>query len=727
MPYSPALPTVDLVEFESLLLKFIQALVGSVGLDGSSLASPTAAAGGAFLRAIEALEEDPYLLGPLLQIGLVLTAGLYIIANSGNSDFTKSSASSSTSSSKLIRDGAYDAKYAGEVYRRGVYDAEDAKEYFSTRPVMALTRSSQIASKSALFLFSLLGDYLLSQLEANEARRADELADLLTALGPAFIKIGQSLSVRTDLLRPAYIRGLAKLQDKVPSFPTSQAREIIKSELGRSADEIFVGLSFDSQVVAAASLGQVYKATLRSTNSQVAVKIQRPSIIENVALDLHIIRSAAPTVKKIARLQSDLIGILDQWGEGFVNELDYEMEAKNAQLFNENIASTPLGGVVFAPNVVPSASSRKVLTTEWVEGERLEQSSAKDIASLCSIAMNTYLTMMLEFPLLHADPHPGNLKRTPDGRLCILDWGLVTSLEPDIRLTLIEHIAHLTSKDYAKVPGDLVKLGFIPIGMEGAAQSSGVVEVLADVYGEWAGGGGAAKIDVQAVIKKLSGLTEQYGNLFQLPPYFAYIAKAFGVLEGIGLAADPNYAIVGECMPYVAKRLLTDPNERTGGALGAFLFGKDVDSEQDRLLDLERVELLVKGFGSYNKATAGLAALPSASSSSSSSSSPSSSTSSSSSSSSSSTSTSAFSDQVEQTADLIASLVLGESSSSSSNNNMLNALPPPPFQRLLIEEGSKIIGAFSRSQFAQLRKASGRLPTGRTVLGTLVITHIHTH
>ena len=220
-----------------------------------------------------------------------------------------------------------------------------------------------------------------------------------------------------------------------------------------------------------------------------------------------------------------------------------------------------------------------MLTTRWVTGDRLEESPKEEIGKLCSIAMNTYLTMMLESPILHADPHPGNLRRTPEGKLCIMDWGLVTSVAPDLQQTYIEHIAHLVSKDYAEVPGDLVKLGFVAKGMEEAAMEQGVVEVLADVYGRWAMGGGAAKVDVANVISQLNGLTERFGNFFRLPPYFAYIARSFGVLEGIGLQSDPDYAIVGECLPYISQRLLTSTahggnTARTRAALRASFTAK---------------------------------------------------------------------------------------------------------------------------------------------------------
>lgn len=133
-----------------------------------------------------------------------------------------------------------------------------------------------------------------------------------------------------------------------------------------------------------------------------------------------------------------------------------------------------------------------------------------------------------------------------------------------------------------QVPADLVALGFVPNGKEDAIQQTEAVEVLTSVYSQFAGGGGAAKIDVASVVNSLSGLSATYGNLFQLPPYFAYIARAFGVLEGIGLSNDPNYAIVSECLPYVSQRLLTDP--KVGEALDNFVFGAAAD-DPDRVLD----------------------------------------------------------------------------------------------------------------------------------------------
>ena len=189
--------------------------------------------------------------------------------------------------------------------------------------------------------------------------------------------------------------------------------------------------------------------------------------------------------------------------------------------------------------------------------------------------MNTYLEMMLEQGTLHCDPHPGNLLRTADGRLCVLDWGLVSTITPELQLTLIEHVAHLTAADYAKVPSDLVKLGFVPPGGEEVVRANGVSDFLSYTYSTWASGGGAAKLDVPALFNEVRKLAAGSADgIFQVPPYFAYIAKSFSVLEGIGLSVDKEYSIIQECLPYISRRIMTDPSPRTAGALETFIFGE---------------------------------------------------------------------------------------------------------------------------------------------------------
>lgn len=231
----------------------------------------------------------------------------------------------------------------------------------------------------------------------------------MTKLGPTFIKVGQSLSIRTDLLSPGYVRGLSVLQDQVPAFSTQVATQILEREWGRPIGDIIDG-PLSEKPVAAASLGQVYKARLKSNGMEVAIKVQRPDIVNQIALDMHLLREFAPIAKALFNLNTNTVGTVDAWGAGFVDELDYYQEASNAQFFSEQISGTPLKDVVFAPKVVDEVSTGSVLVTEWIDGERLDRSSSSDVTVLCSIAMNTYLTMLLELGMLHCDPHPGTLK-----------------------------------------------------------------------------------------------------------------------------------------------------------------------------------------------------------------------------------------------------------------------------------------------------------------------------
>ena len=302
----------------------------------------------------------------------------------------------------------------------------------------------------------------------------------------------------------------------------------------------------------------------------------------------------------------------------------------------------------------------------------LIQAQHNGFASLCST------THILFLSLQHCDPHPGNLLRTPEGKLCILDWGMVTRLPSELQLTLIEHMAHLTSADYAEIPRDLLLLGFIPPSKADAIEDSGVVEVLADIYGQWTAGGGAAAVNVNQVINNLQDLTAKKGNLFQIPPYFAYIAKSFSVLEGIGLSNDPKYSIINECLPYVSNRLLTD-NETMGPALSTFIFGPNKGNIDTRIVDYDRVEQLVNGFGSFSTSASGALLGKERLS---------------------------RAQKLEEAAEQVLDIIITEEQT--------------PLQEILLEQLAKIASAGSRSLWTEVRTRSGTLPTGRTILGTIV-------
>ena len=568
-----------------------------------------------------------------------------------------------------------------QPYPAGRYDPVSAKLYFDRRPRLVAARGVTVVAQSLVFAAKVLGDVLSERnghglAEEEQEARGQELAALLCTLGSTYIKVGQSLSIRTDILSPPYIRGLQTLQDQVPPFDSARAFDMIEAEWGRPLDQIVSEIT--DVPVASASLGQVYKATLQDNGREVAIKIQRPEIMENIALDMYLLREYIATfAKQVGNLNSDTVGTVDAWGLGFVDELNYIQEAKNSQFFSEEIGKTSLKDVVFSPVVVEEYSTNQVLVTEWVDGERLDKSSKEDVTTLCSIAMNTYLTMLLEIGVLHCDPHPGNLLRTPEGKLCVLDWGMITELDSDLQLTLIEHMAHLTSADYEEIPKDLLLLGFIPEDKKHLINDSGVVELLAGIYGTWTAGGGVAAFNVNDVINELQELTAKKGNLFQIPPYFAYIAKSFSVLEGIGLSNDPKYSIVNECLPYVSQRLLMDSTNMES-ALNTFIFGPEKKNE-DRIVDYDRVEQLVNGFGNYTTSASG-ARLGKEDMS--------------------------RADVLEGATDQILDLVFTEEET--------------PLQDILLEQLAKITAASSRSIWTELRERSGTLANGRSLLGTLV-------
>eukprot|EP00899_Mesostigma_viride_P001959 jgi/Mesvir1/11764/Mv00132-RA.1 len=475
-----------------------------------------------------------------------------------------------------------------------------AEKYFARRPVVVIRRLLELVLRSGIYGLALYSDKRTGKWVANQPLRARQLTELLTVLGPSFIKIGQSLSIRADLLPPPYLQALKDLQDNLPPFPTSEAKELISAELGLAnkggVTAVFSQLS--PEPLAAASLGQVYKGKLRKNGEVVAVKVQRPGSLEQITLDLMLVRWLAPYLKKWGKLNTDTVGIVDEWGTRFLEELDYQAEARNAATFSEVIKAKGIESVS-APPVYVEYTTRRVLTTQWVDGVRLDQSDAADVPRLCSVALNCYLLMLLDIGKLHADPHPGNLLRTPDGKLVILDWGLMTEIQPTQREAILSYIAHLTAEEWTKVPADLVNMGFVPASKARAVmEEEDIVQALGKTLAALAEGGGMQKVKskVEGISDELRAIGRKYGNIFQIPPYFAYVLKTFSILEGISLSNDPSYSIVSKCWPYLARRLFTDESQVSKDALEAFLFK---GSGEGRVLNVDRLEKLVNAYSSF--------------------------------------------------------------------------------------------------------------------------------
>ncbi|KAJ0966568.1 hypothetical protein J5N97_023485 [Dioscorea zingiberensis] len=457
-----------------------------------------------------------------------------------------------------------------------VYDPDIISAYWGKRPRAVATRIVQLLSVAGGFLSHLATDLIKKKIKENEVARAIELREIVTSLGPAYIKLGQALSIRPDILSPAAMTELQKLCDKVPSFPDDVAMALIEEELGQPWRQIYSELT--SSPIAAASLGQVYKGRLKETGELVAVKVQRPFVIETVTIDLFIIRKLGLVLRRFPQISIDVVGLVDEWAARFFEELDYVNEGENGALFAEMMREDLPQVVV--PKTYHKYTSRKVLTTQWIDGEKLSQSTESDVGELVNVGVICYLKQLLDTGFFHADPHPGNMIRTPDGKLAILDFGLVTKLTDDQKYGMIEAIAHLIHRDYNAIVKDFVKLDFIPDGVN----LEPILPVLAKVFDQALEGGGAKNINFQELASDLAQITFDYP--FRIPPYFALIIRAIGVLEGIALVGNPDFAIVDEAYPYIAQRLLTDESPRLRNALRYTIYGKSGVFDAERFIDV---------------------------------------------------------------------------------------------------------------------------------------------
>lgn len=460
------------------------------------------------------------------------------------------------------------------------YDPVLLKEFFDKRPSAVLNRLVQIVTVGSGFMTNVILDKIFQRTKNNpdlEVQRVAELRDVITSLGPFFIKIGQALSIRPDVLSPRSMVELQKLCDKVPSYDSVTAFQTIEKELGVTMEELFDDIT--AEPVAAASLGQVYKAKLKSNGDIVAVKVQRPFVLETVSLDLYLVRQIGLFVRNFPYLvdRLDIVSLLDEFAYRFYQELDYDIECDNGIKIKEQMAV--LDNVVIPKNY-PDFTARRVHVAEWIEGEKLSQSTADDVGALVNLGVITYLTQLLEYGFFHADPHPGNMMRTTDGKLAILDFGLMTEVTDNQKYGMIEAIAHLINRDYSEIGQDFINLDFIPQNTDVRP----IVPALTKVFDVALAGGGAKSINFQELAADLAQITFEYP--FRIPPYFALVIRAISVLEGIALVGNPDFAIIDEAYPYIARRLMTDKSPRLRSALKYMVYGQKGQFDAEKVIDL---------------------------------------------------------------------------------------------------------------------------------------------
>jgi len=458
------------------------------------------------------------------------------------------------------------------------YDYQQIAAHYQDKLGQVLQRILAVMVPVLSLVFTLWWDKRRGIVVENHRPIAIQLRELLTKLGPAYIKIGQALSTRPDLVPPIYLEELTKLQDQLPAFPNEIAYQFIKEELGGSPEDIYSEIS--PHPIAAASLGQVYKGRLK-TGEEVAIKVQRPDLRERITIDLYILRILAGWVQKnVKRVRSDLVGILDELGSRIFEEMDYIREGENAERFFELYGHLP---DIYVPKIYWEYTNRRVLTMEWINGIKLTQPQEIETLGinaryLIEIGVQCSLRQLLEHGFFHADPHPGNLLATFDGKLAYLDFGMMSEVKPPQRYGLIEAIVHVVNRDFDSLAKDYVKLEFLTPDTD----LTPIVPAFARVFAN-AQGASVAELNIKSITDDLSQLMYEYP--FRVPPYYALIIRSLVTLEGIAIYIDPNFKVLSEAYPYVSKRLLTDPSEELRASLQDLLF-KDGKFRWNRLENL---------------------------------------------------------------------------------------------------------------------------------------------
>jgi len=460
------------------------------------------------------------------------------------------------------------------------YDPDAIANYYSRRPFQVLFRFFGILFPFVAFYVGLWFDKRAGKDVKNSRRRAIELRETLTDLGPAYIKIGQALSTRPDLVPPVYLDELTRLQDQLPPFPNDIAYHFIEVELGAPAEEVFAELSPDP--VAAASLGQVYKGRLK-TGEDVAVKVQRPGLARRITLDLFILRQLAKfATNNISRIRSDLVAIMDEFGARIFEEMDYTHEGENAQRFAELYGH--IEGI-YVPYIYPNLTARRVLTMEWINGTKLTRIEELDrlgidATHIIDVGVQCSLRQLLEHGFFHADPHPGNLLAMRDGRLAYLDFGMMSEVKPYQRYGLIEAVVHMVNRDFEGLANDYVHLEFLTPDTD----LTPIIPALSEVFSN-ALGASVAELNFKSITDEFSALMYEYP--FRVPAYYALIIRSLVTLEGIAINVDPEFKVLSKAYPYIAKRLLTDPSPQLRSSLKDLLF-KDGSFRWNRLENLLR-------------------------------------------------------------------------------------------------------------------------------------------
>jgi predicted unusual protein kinase regulating ubiquinone biosynthesis (AarF/ABC1/UbiB family) len=429
---------------------------------------------------------------------------------------------------------------------------------------------------------------------ARHRRRAERLTATLAALGPTFIKLAQVFAARADILPEPYLSTIGTLTDQVPPLPPGVAQRVVREELGRDVAELFE--RFDPEPLAAASLGQVHRASY--VGREVVVKVLRPGVEATVAEDLDVSFRALFLLNVLFPNHHTraITAIVSEFAKRIRDELDFREEARNAAILRRNFRAEPR---IVVPEVVTELVTRRVLVLEYVEGTRIDRlqerlgSGELDLHRLLETLVDAYIRMMLEDGVFHADPHAGNLQVDAQGRLVLLDFGMVLEVDRETRRRLVETVLAAARQDVEGVINGFYELGILDPDVDrgtvrDAARSLMAVSLRDDV----------SPRQIQRLVEQV--LQTFYEWPLMLPSNLVYFGRAGVLVEGIGLRYDPNFNALALARPVLdraATRLIRgtleqDPRARVADWTQEAL--TTVRTLRDLVRRVERDELRVR-------------------------------------------------------------------------------------------------------------------------------------
>ncbi len=380
---------------------------------------------------------------------------------------------------------------------------------------------------------------------------AERFRLLLESLGTTFIKFGQILSTRNDILPEDYCAELKKLQDKVPPFPDEDAKAIIKEELGKTTDELFQ--SFSEKPVACASIAQVYKATLPN-GEVVAIKIRRPNIEKKIQSDLAIMEDLSRLLEKYVQEARAIrpTALVKEFGRQLRQETNLLNEAANLERFNIQNQNEPRLKLV---KLYRDLTTSHILTMEFVTGTKISnteklRSLNLDLKTIAKNGTSIILSQIFDQGFYHGDPHPGNILVQDDGRLCFLDFGAMGKLTKEQRMLLAEALVAVVRRKDDELLRAVLKLSANGDDIKDAKELGRDISDFVDTYAYLP----LNRIKIDEILNDLIKLLTKHGIL--LPPEISTLVKVLAMLDGTGLALDPEFQVMEEIKPFAQKLVL---------------------------------------------------------------------------------------------------------------------------------------------------------------------------